>query len=119
MLIKQMNEIHEIYKGKSILKTEDGFQCPVCSKVYKREKSAIKHLEEQDCFNAVDVFSGTDREVVAYRLYKDIIQTVSSKSHVSMKIFRKSPSYKLVIQFSLFCTFNEVRDIGLYYAYGS
>lgn len=117
MLIKQMNEVQDIYKGKSLIKTEEGFQCPVCGKSYKQEKRAIKHLEEQNCFNAVDIFSGTDRERVAYDLYKEIIQSISSKSRVSYPIFRKSPTYKAVIQFSLFCTINEVRDIRLYYAF--
>lgn len=115
--IKTFNDVPSLYEEPLIYRDDGTIECPVCHKEYKREKSAIKHYEKQDCYNAVDVFKDTPYESYAFDLYEQIVYLKNSRAYVSKKTFRKSPSYRLAIQFILTCFSYEIPDIGEYYIY--
>lgn len=118
MIVSQFNDIDNLYDSLSIMKTQAGkYECPVCKKTYKKEHFAIEHFSKRDCYNAVDLFKGTDREKVAYSFYKKVKATDMIQKRVSLPIFRKSKVYKSCIAFTLFCDENEVKNKELYYAY--
>lgn len=112
----QINEIDKLYQSPLIRHAQNKIECPVCGKVYKQERSAIKHYEKQDCYKPVDVFSDTAYESYAYELYKQAL-AAGSGHRTSLKQFRKSPSYRVAIHFVLTCIIAGISDYGEYYTY--
>ena len=112
-ILNQIPTIDSLYQSPLIYHESGEIECPVCHKVYKREKSAIKHYDKQDCYKALDLFKDTPYEAYAYELYKGAI----GKSRVSLAQFRKSPSYKVAVQFVIQCIIYEIPDYGEYYSY--
>lgn len=113
----QINEIDKLYQSPLIYHINGEIECPVCGKVYKQEKAAIKHHDKRDCFKTADVFKDTVYEELAYALYKQAIAQENSRSRTSLGRFRKSPSYRVAVHFILTCMVYEIKDYGEYYSY--
>lgn len=116
MNLKTVNNISDLYNQEPV-KTDAGFTCPVCKKLYKRETSIKKHMEKRECFDAEDMFSGTLVETKAYTLYKAVVGEQSPNARVSLRSFRKSPYYSLMVRYTAFCGVHEVKQFDQYYAW--
>lgn len=116
MSLSTVNNVSDLYKNPPI-RTSDGFQCPVCRKVYKKESSVVSHMEKEDCFDAKSLFSGTLIESKAYALYKAIVAEKNEKARVSLKTFKKSPMYAPVVRFTAFASVHQVKEYDLYFAW--
>jgi|AntDeeMinimDraft_6_1070357.scaffolds.fasta_scaffold01003_5 hypothetical protein len=114
-IINDIKDINSLYQSDLIYKDDGTIRCPVCDKEYKREKAAIAHYKKQDCFDVVYIFGGSSYESYAYEMYKSAL--AKTRSRVSLKIFRKSPSYRVAIQFILICIMYEIPDYGEYYSF--
>lgn len=117
MPVKTMNSVADIYEGKVLKVTSDGFECPVCKKVYKREGSAENHLTEQECYDVKSLVKNTEREKKALKLFAAIMADVNPNTRVSITYFRKSKLYGQIVKFSMFCSLFEIRNPELYFAW--
>ncbi|MBG24083.1 MAG: hypothetical protein CMF22_11610 [Idiomarinaceae bacterium] len=116
--LNEFKEISEIFEGKELIHHSDtDFECPVCGKHYKTEKGAIKHLSSRSCAKKQDIFGGSMYESNAFIMYTNIVHDMKPNARVTIKTFRKSPMYGLVIDFVLSTSLFEIKDRGLYFSY--
>lgn len=112
-----LNDIDALYDAGPKIMKNGAIQCPVCEKIYQSETAAKKHVEKRNCHDLKKVIEGTIFEMKAYALYKMLLAALNDKAKVSMSTFRKSPLYKPVARFSMFCSANEVFSMDTYVAY--
>lgn len=110
MNIKPTNDIDSLYDNGLIYNDDGTFSCPVCHKTYKREKSAIAHLNERECYSLLDMFKGTTNEMKGYSLYKDLVTLINPKSRLSINTFRKSNFYNGVMRLISFASVYEIGE---------
>lgn len=117
-LINEFKEIAEIFEGKELIHHgEKDVECPVCGKHYKTVSGAQKHLDAQSCAKKQDIFANSAYETNAFILYTNIVHEMKPTARVTIKTFRKSPMYGLVIDFVLSTSIFEIKDRGLYFSY--
>lgn len=105
------NDITELYKNPPILK-KDGMACPVCKKLYKREKALKTHMEKMDCYKIGDIFKNTLYEEAGLEVFSGL-----SEKKMPLFIFRKSTMYTQILKFVLFCYTNEIKCFGTFYSF--
>lgn len=85
--------------------------CPVCEKEYKSVASFEKHIEkavEGECATYRQLFANTITEDTAHEVFVDVSMGFRKATPTKVQFFRKSPSYKPMIEVVLFCQENEV-----------
>jgi len=111
--LKVLNNIEQLYQ-QPVIKTNEGWQCPVCGKGYKSEKRAKTHVDKQDCVTYQSLLKDTLLEIKVFSVYKLIIAAYSPAAKVSLQSFRKSRYYKAVSKFVMFCHLHEIKDVIKY-----
>jgi hypothetical protein len=112
------NELADIYKFPIFTNEYGKFVCPVCEKTYAREVSAHKHYNAMTCFSMRDVFADTKSEARMYDMYKAVMAVLGAKNRITMRTFRRSPQYKTIGNFFLFCYSNKIRVWEDYFNFG-
>ena len=114
----KFHNLDEIYtEGLQI--TPKGFECPVCGKVYKREKAANIHYDARSCWDMVHLFRDTPTEVTIRSLANVLLGSLRDvRAYSSMKRFRKSSIYQLTAKLIMYNITNDINDIENYVMWG-
>lgn len=115
-IIKTMNEVTELY-ARGLNETDEGWECPVCKKVYKRKPAADKHIDKMDCYRLQDVFDDTEYEHLAKELWASVMAHEHPRMRTTRNVFRKNRMYGPFLRFILYTTLNQVMDKGLYFSW--
>lgn len=118
-MFNMMNDIQKIYEGKEITYAPKTgvYTCPVCKKSFKREANANTHLSKQECYDIKDIVRGTEREKDALTLFKSMMAVIAPRARTNIYSFRKNKLYKPVVRFSLTCSYYNIKNPELYYAW--
>lgn len=108
--MKMTNDIDSLYDESLINTNNKGeYICPVCGKTAKKLSTITKHMELRDCHSYHQIFADTIVEQQArvnYNAYMDV--------NLSVAMFRKNKSYKIMCRIVLFCITHEVHNILQY-----
>lgn len=118
-MLNMMNDIDKIYEGKDVVfvKKTNTYMCPVCGKDYKRESIAKNHMTKRDCYDIKSLIRGTEREKDAFVMFKSIMAEIAPNARVSIMRFRTNKLYNQVCRFTLNCSYYEIKNPELYFAW--